>query len=215
MATARPAPGQVIVREATATIGLATAGVSPRPITRVISRVPLRVVGEARPRFVGPPAPPTLRKVTRPRPAASWGTGSTSPSSSTGASRPTTARRSRPWPKGSGWRPTRSSRPGPRSTRTNRPPDVVIHVLASAKAKPGPHPVRVSYAPPGRPADGPRGLGRGPGADRGPARGRGRSSSRPGDSATIPVEVRREAGFDGEVEMKLEGLPRGSSSPGR
>ena len=29
--------------------------------------------------------------------------------------------------------------------------DVVIHVLASAKAKPGPHPVRVSYTAPGRP----------------------------------------------------------------
>jgi hypothetical protein len=32
---------------------------------------------------------------------------------------------------------------------------------------------------------------------------------RPGENATFPIEVRREAGFAGEVELRLDGLPRG------
>jgi hypothetical protein len=31
----------------------------------------------------------------------------------------------------------------------------------------------------------------------------------PGDTAKVAVEIVREKGFDGEVEVKLEGLPRG------
>lgn len=50
VATARPSAGVVIEREASATVGLATAGAATRPITRVVTRIPLRVLGEDRPR---------------------------------------------------------------------------------------------------------------------------------------------------------------------
>jgi hypothetical protein len=84
----------------------------------------------------------------------------------------------------------------------------VIHVLASAKAKPGPHLVRVSYAAPGRPPT----VREVSVEVRVPIEVRPRSESiflSPGDSATIPIVIKRESGFDGEVEMKLDGLPRG------
>ena len=206
VATARPSPGQVIVREATATIGLATAGVSPRPITRVISRVPLRVVGEVRPRFVGPPAPPTLRKVTVPGPlflgdqldlalefdrSVRADDGSTLEATAEGVGMATNTIIS-----------------AGTSINDEEASDVVIHVLASAKAKPGPHLVRVSYAPPGRPPT----VREVSVEVRVPIEVRPKTESvflAPGDSAQIPIEVKRQEGFAGEVEMKLEGLPRG------
>ena len=86
--------------------------------------------------------------------------------------------------------------------------DVVIHVLASIKAQLGPHPVKVTYTPPGGPHGRPRGHGRG----QGPIEVRPSAEAiflKPGDGATFKVEIRREAGFEGEVELKLEGLPRG------
>src|SRR5206468_3417483 len=86
--------------------------------------------------------------------------------------------------------------------------DVTIHVLASIKAQPGPHPVKVSYTPPG----GPTTVREVTVEVKVPIEVRPAAEAiflRPGDGATFKVEVRRESGFEGEVELKLEGLPRG------
>ena len=200
-------PGPPIVREATATIGVDAVSVSNRPITRVLSRFPLKILGEARPLFVGPPAPPTLRGLSVPGPllqgdrldlvldfsnAVSADDGSTIEARAEGVGLSTNTVISAG---------TSVSEDGPA-------PDVTVHVLASTKAQLGPHVVKVAYTPAGgtkverevtvevkapievRPAAGGIFLN-------------------PGDNATFAVEILREKGFEGEVELKIEGLPRG------
>ena len=96
---------------------------------------------------------------------------------------------------------------------TSRPdddpgPDVVVHVLASVKAELGPHQVRVAYTPLG----GVKVEREATVEVRAPIEVRPGAASLfigPGEQANLPVEVVREKGFDGEVDLKLEGLPRG------
>jgi hypothetical protein len=86
--------------------------------------------------------------------------------------------------------------------------DVTVHVLASIKAQLGPHVVKVSYTPSG----GPTTVREVVVEVKSPIEVRPAAEAillKPGDNATLKVDVRREPGFDGEVELKLEGLPRG------
>ncbi len=200
-------PGVPGVREASATIGIDAAAVSGRPITRVITRFPIRIVGEARPMFVGPPSPPTLEKVSVPGPllqgdqldlaldfsaVVAADDGSTIEAKAEGVGLATNTIISA----------------GTSLIDDESTSDVTIHVLASIKAQLGPHKVKVSYAPPGCPAV----VHEVNVEVKAPIEVRPAAESiflNPGDSATFKVEVRREAGFDGEIELKLEGLPRG------
>jgi len=61
VATARPEPERVLTREATAKVGIDAPGASGRPISRVIGRFPLRILGDPGPVSGGPPAPPAIR----------------------------------------------------------------------------------------------------------------------------------------------------------
>jgi hypothetical protein len=199
--------GLSITREASATIGIDSVAVSNRPITRVLMRFPLKVLGEARPLFVGPPAPPTLRKVGVPGPllqgdridlALDFSNAVTADDGSSIEARA----------EGVGLSTNTVISAGTSLTEEAGSSDVTIHVLASIKAQLGPHFVKVSYTPAG-----------GSTVERevmvevkAPIEVRPLAESiflRAGDNATLGVEVRREPGFDGEVEMKLEGLPRG------
>ena len=207
VATATPAPGVVLVREASATIGIDSAAVGARPITRVISRVPLRIVGETRPQFVGPPAPPALRKVRVPGPllqgdrldlALDFSNAITADDGSTLEA----------LAEGVGLNTNTVISAGTSLSDDAPIPDVAIHVFASSKAMLGPHPVKVSYTPPG----GSPTVHEVTVEVKAPIEVRPAAEGiflRPGDGATFKVEVRREAGFEGEVELKLEGLPRG------
>jgi hypothetical protein len=207
VATATPSPGQVLVREGSATIGIDSSAVSGRPITRVINRVPLRIVGDPRPQFVGPPAPPTLRKVGVPGPllqgdrldlaldfsnAVTADDGSVIEAVAGGVGLATNTVISA----------------GTALSDEDQMSDVTVHVLASIKAQPGPHPVKVSYTPSG----GPTTVREVTVEVKVPIEVRPAAEAiflGPGDGATFKVEIRREAGFEGEVELKLEGLPRG------
>jgi hypothetical protein len=207
VASARPSDGVAIEREAGATLGLVTTGVPTRPITRVVSRVPLRVLGEARPRFVGPPSPPTLRKVSVPGPLllgdriALGLDFDQSVTADDGSTIDAVA-------EGFGMAVSLTIPSGMANDSDGSVAEVLVDVLASARAQPGPHPVRVIYTPPGG-----RPMVRVASVEvRAPIEVRPRAETvflAPGDSATIPVEVRREAGFEGQIELKLEGLPRG------
>ncbi len=206
VASASPSPGLVLHRDATATIGIDSASVSARPITRVISRIPLRIVGEARPLFIGPPAPPMLRKVGVPGPLlqgdhvdltldfsgpVAADDGSTVEARAEGVGLATNTVIS----DGTGLDDGAAS-------------GVTVHVLASARAKPGPYPVKVSYTSPAGSAV----VREVTVVVKAPIEVRTAAEAiflNPGDGATIPVEVRREPGFDGEIELKVEGLPRG------
>ena len=143
----------------------------------------------------------------------SWATGSTWPSNSTGAV--TADDGSTVRGEGRGGRPGdqhgdlggdldrrgRADRRRRRSASWPRP-----------RRRPGTHPVRVTYTPPGGPTDGPRGHGRGPGADRGPARAE-TIFLRPGRLGEAPGRGPPRGGVRGEVELKSRGSRGASSSP--
>jgi hypothetical protein len=199
--------GLSITREASATIGIDSVAVSNRPITRVLTRFPVKVLGVARPNFVGPPAPPTLRKVSVPGPllqgdqvdlTLDFSTSVTADDGSTIEARA----------EGVGLSTSTVISAGSSLTEEEAASDVTIHVLASIKAQLGPHVVKVAYTPAGRPT-----VEREVTVEvKAPIEVRPLAESiflQPGDSATLMVEIRREPGFDGEVEMKLEELPRG------
>jgi hypothetical protein len=200
-------PGVPVEREASATIGIDAAAVSGDPITRVITRFPIRIVGEARPLFVGPPAPPTLKKVSVPGPllqgdqldlTLDFSSVVTADDGSTIEARA----------EGVGLATNTVISAGTSFTDDDSSSGATIHVLASIKAQLGIHKVKVTYAPPGgspvvREVDV---------EVKSPIEVRPSAESiflKPGDGATFKVEIRRETGFEGEVELKLEGLPRG------
>ena len=211
VATSSPSPGVVLVREASATIGIDSASVSARPITRVITRIPLRILGETRPLFVGPPAPSMLRKVGVPGPllqgdridlALDFNGTITADDGSTVEARA----------EGVGLATNTVISAGDNLNDDESASGVTVHVLASAKAKVGPHPVKVSYTSPG----GSTVVHEVTVEVKEPIEVRPAAEAiflAPGDGATFKVEIRREAGFDGEVELKLEGLPRGVKPP--
>ena len=211
VASATPTPGVTLVREASATIGVDSAAVSGRPITRVISRVPLRIVGEARPQFVGPPAPPTLRNVNVPGPllqgdrldlALDFSNTVTADDGSTIEA----------LAEGVGLATNTVISAGTSLAEDESASDVTVHVLSSIKAQLGPHVVKVEYTP----AGGPKTVREVVVEVKAPIEVRPAADAiflKPGDNATFKVEIVREAGFDGEVELKLEGLPRGVKSP--
>jgi hypothetical protein len=201
------APAPTIGRAASATIGVDSVAVSNRPITRVLTRFPIKVLGDSRPMFVGPPLPPTLRSVGVPGPllqgdridlvldfsipvAAADGSSVEARAEGVGLSTQTVI----------------SS--GVAAVDDEPVPDVTIHVLASIKAQLGPHVVKVAYTPP---------TGKTVKREvtvevKAPIEVKALAESiflNPGDNATLPVEIAREKGFEGEVELKLEGLPRG------
>ena len=209
VATSKPRRASSLTREATATIGIDSAAVSGRPITRVISRIPLRIVGEARPLFVGPPAPPDLAEGERPRPLAPGGPARPGPrlrrASVTADDGSTVEAKA----EGVGLATNTVISAGTSTDRRGGDPrrDRPRPGLDQGPARAAPGQGLVHAA---RRADGD------PTRSRSRSRPRSRSSPapkaiflRPGDAATFKVEVRREAGFDGEVELKLEGLPRG------
>ncbi len=200
-------PGPSITREASATIGVDSVAVSNRPITRVLTRFPIKILGDPRPMFVGPPAPPTLRKVGVPGPllqgdrldlALDFTNSITADDGSIIEARA----------EGVGLSTNTVISAGTSITEEESTSDVTIHVLASVKAEPGSHVVKVAYTPAG-----------GPTVEREvtvevkvPIEVRPAAETiflKPGDNATFAVEVVREKGFEGEVELKLEGLPRG------
>ena len=199
-----------IVREASATIGVDAVAVSNRPITRVLNRFPIRVLGDPRPRFVGPPAPPTLRKVGVPGPLLQGD----QVDLALDFSRPVTADDGstvEAEAEGVGLSTNTIISSGTTVVEEGSTSDVTIHVLASTKATPGPHVVKVAYTPPG----GSR-VERAVTVEvRVPIEVRPAAEGiflKPGDVANFAVEVVRATGFDGEVELKLEGLPRGVRS---
>ncbi len=207
VATAQPTPASKIAREASATIGIDSAQVGPRPITRVLSRFPLRIIGDARPLFVGPPSPPTLRKLSVPGPlligdrldlgldfdrAIGADDGSILEARAEGI----------------GLFANTIVSAGTSVTDEESAPEAIVRVIASPKAKPGSYLIRVTYAPPG----GSKSTHEAKVEVRAPVEVEAPSGDilvRPGDSATLAIKIRREAGFDGEVDLKLEGLPRG------
>jgi hypothetical protein len=211
VARATPSPGVVIIREASATIGVDASAVSGRPITRVVSRVPFRITGEPRPRFVGPPAPPRLREVTVPGVLLQGdqldlkldfdGTVTADDGSVVEAVA-----------EGFGLATNTVISSGTTQVDDEPVPNVTIHVLASIKAQLGRHRVKVSYTP----AGGPRSTKEVMVEVKAPIEVRpapGTIFLKPGDQANFQVEVKREEGFQGEVELKLEGLPRGVKPP--
>ncbi len=191
----RKAADPPITREATATIGVDSAAVSNRPITRVLNRFPLRILGEARPR-VRRPARSARPCARSPCPArCSRGTGSTwrsiSRDSVTADDGSTIEARA----EGVGLATNTVISAGTSvSDEEESASDVTIHVLASTKAEPGPHVVKVAYTPAGGPTVEREVDGRGQGADRGPPARPSRSSSSP--ATTRPSESRSAARRD-------------------
>ncbi len=207
VASARTDPASPIEREASATIGIDTSAVGPRPITRVVARFPLRIVGDARPSFVGPPTPPTLRKVVVPGPLLVGDRivlgleFDRSITADDGSVLEAVA-------EGVGLFANTIVSAGGSVTDDEASPEAVVRVLASAKAKPGPYRIKVTYAPPG----GSRSVHEVTVEVRAPVTLEAPASDlflRPGDTLKLAIKLRRQAGFDGEVELKLEGLPRG------
>jgi hypothetical protein len=211
VARAKPLPDVVITREAGGVIGIDTSDVSGRPITRVVSRIPLRILGEPRPQFVGPPAPPRLLNVSVPGHLLQGdqldlklkfdGTVTADDGSTVEATA-----------EGVGLATNTVIPSGGSMTDDERGSDVTIHVLASIKAQLGPHPVRVAFTPQG----GPTSTKEVTVEVKVPIEVRPSAETiylRPGDQATFSVEIKRETGFDGEVEIRLEGLPRGVKPP--
>jgi hypothetical protein len=209
VARATPAADQVLVREASLAIGIDTAAVSGRPITRILSRIPLRILGEPRPRFVGPPAPPRLLRASVPGPllqgdqldlklefdgTVSADDGSVVEARADGFGLATS---------------TVISAGTALNEDEANPSDVVVHVLASNKAQLGTHTVKIS--PGGSTTtkevvvEVKSPIEVRPGAER--------IFLKPGDQATFKVDLVRSPGFEGEVEIKLEGLPRGVKPP--
>jgi hypothetical protein len=211
VATAEPTPGTTITRTATADIGLnpIPSNIPSRPITRRVDRFPVRVTGENRPKFVGPPESPRLTNVRIPgvllagdridlgldfdtSPLADPGFVFEARAKGVGLATNTVIRSGNSIPDGD------EADPG----------DVIVRVLASPKAQPGVYPVSISYAITGgtpvtrnvsvivrRPVEvllAPAPI-----------------TLKPGGSKSIWVGVRREAGTKAEIELKAEGLPDG------
>jgi hypothetical protein len=211
VARAKPTPGVVISREATAAVGIDTSSVSGRPITRVLSRIPLRITGDPRRQFVGPPAPPRLRSLSVPGALLQGdqldlkldfdGTVTADDGSVVEA-------------RAEGFGLATNTIISAGTTMTDDEPgsSVTIHVLASIKAELGLHRVKVSYTPEGGSAS----VKEVTVEVKAPIEVRPAAETiflRPGDQATFKVDVKRQPGFEGEVEIKLEGLPRGVKAP--
>ncbi len=211
VATAEPSPGQVITRTATAKIGLEAvpSNVPARPITRRIDRFPLRIVGEYRPKMVGPPEAPRLANVRIPgvllagdrldlgldfdqSPLADPGFAFEARAKGVGLATNTVIL---------------SGASVPDSDEEN-PGDVIVRVLASPKAVPGVYPVSISYSlSGGKPVTREVSV-----IVRRPIEVLIRPEPitlKPGEDRTVWVGIRREPGATAEVELKVEGLPRG------
>ncbi len=211
VATAEPEPGKPITRTASATIGLEAvpSAVPARPITRRIERFPLRVVGEPRTQLVGPPEEPRLIGVRLPgvllqgdrvelgldfdqSPLFDPGFKFEARAQGVGLATNTVI----------------ASAPSMPDSDEESPGDVRVRVLASAKAVPGVYPVAISYAMSGSKTHA---------SDvvvivRAPVEVLTRAEMivlKPGGSAELWVALRREVGCLEEVELKVEGLPRG------
>jgi hypothetical protein len=212
VARARPSTGIVITHDASAVIGIDTSAVSGRPIIRVLNRIPLRILGEARPQIVGPPSPPKLLRVSVPGPLLQGdqvdlklefaGIVSDDDRSTLEATA-----------EGVGLTTRIVIPTGTSLVDDDRGAIVVVHVQASIVAEPGTHPVKVAYTLPGRPT-----MTKEVSVEvKPPIEVRPSTETiflKPGDQATFRVVIRREAGFDGEVEIKIDGLPVGVKTVG-
>jgi hypothetical protein len=216
VAEAEPEPGVKITRVATANISLdaVPSNIPSRPITRMVDRFPLRVVGEIRPKFVGPPKEPSLVDVRVPGillqgdridlgldfDASPLGDpGFTFEARAQGVGLATNTVIS-------------SGTTLPDSEEAT--PEVLVRVLASAKAVPGVYPIEIVHTMTG---------GKPQRREvvvivRPPVEVLNRSEPiaiRPGGTAELWVGLRREIGAEtAEVDVKLEGLPRGVKMKG-
>jgi hypothetical protein len=216
VAEAEPEPGVKITRVATANISLdaVPSTIPSRPITRMVDRFPLRVVGEIRPKFVGPPKEPSLVDVRVPGillqgdridlgldfDASPLGDpGFTFEAKAQGVGLATNTVIS-------------SGSTLPDSDEAT--PEVLVRVLASAKAVPGVYPIEIVHTMTG---------GKPQRREvvvivRPPVEVLNRSEPiaiRPGGTAELWVGLRREIGAEtAEVDVKLEGLPRGVKMKG-
>jgi hypothetical protein len=217
VAEAEPAPGVKLTRVASATIGLDAipSNVPSRPITRTVDRFPLRVVGEPRPTFVGPPPEPTLTGV---RAAGVLLQGDridlsldfdAPPLADPGFTYGAKA-------KGAGLSTNTviSSGSSPPDSDAEPRADVLVRVLASPRVVPGVYPVEISHAMTG---------GKPQSRDvlvivRQPVEvlvRTGPIAMKPGGTAELWVGLRREIGAESpEIEIKLEGLPDGVKPSG-
>ena len=212
VASAEPEPGKSITRIASATIGLEAvpSAVPARPITHRVDRFPIRIVGEDRRLFVGPPEEPRLREVRVPgillqgdrielgldfdqTPLPDPGFQFEAKALGVGLATNTVIA---------------SGTSMADSDEEEAQGDVRVRVLASAKAVPGVYPVTISYTMTG---------GKAQTTDlvvivRAPVEVLTRAETiamKPGGSAEVWVGLRREVGCLEEVELKVEGLPRG------
>ena len=211
VATAEPTPGTTITRTATAIVGLnlVNPNVPGRPITRKVDHFPIRVVGEYRPRFIGPPEAPKLTDVRIPgvllagdridlgldfdvSPLADPGFTFDAKAKGIGLATNTVILSGSTVP----------------DSEEDDPGDVIVRVLASAKAQPGVYPIAIRYSLSGgkpvtrdvlvivrRPVEvllSPEPI-----------------ALKPGGSRVVRVGIRREPGANVEIELKAEGLPRG------
>lgn len=211
VATAEPEPGKILTRMASATIGLEAvpSAVPARPITRRIERFPLRIVGEAKNLPVGPPEEPRLRSVRVPGVLLQGDRielgldFDQSPLYDPGFKFEARA-------KGVGLATNTVIASGPSAGDPDEeaPGDVLVRVLASAKAVPGVYPVAISYAMTGGASHASEAVV----IVRPPVELLTRAGAielKPGGAAEVWVGVRREVGCLEEVEVRAEGLPRG------
>jgi hypothetical protein len=211
IAEAEPMPGVKLTRIATANIGLdaTPSNVPSRPITRMVDHFPLRIVGEIRPRFVGPLPEPSLIDVRVPGillqgDRIDLGLDfDISPLSDPGFTFDAKAQ-------GVGLATNTVISSGSTLPDSDEaPPEVLVRVLASAKAVPGVYPIEIVHTMSG---------GKPQRREvvvivRPPVEVLNRSEPiaiKPGGTAELWVGLRREIGAEtAEVEVKLEGLPRG------
>ena len=199
--------GDRLEREGSATIGIDSVAVSDRPITRALTRFPLRILGEATPLFIGPPAPPSLREVEvagslllgdqLDLPLGFSGIFSAEDGSTLEAKI-----------EGIGMSARVVHLTGRTANSEGRMVDPTVRVVASIDAHPGLHIVLVTFTPVvGPPVEREVKV-----EARVPIEVRSLAGSvtlRPGDETTFPIEIHREPGFEGEVEVWLEDLPTG------
>ncbi len=211
VATAEPAPGLKIVRTATATVGLEAvpSAVPARPITRTVDRFPIRVVGEPRFRPVGPPEPPRLIAIRVPGTLLQGDRidlgldFDQSPLADPGFEFDARARGI-----GLATNTVISSDSTIAEADEAPPSDVIVRVLASPKAVPGVYPVAITYSTTG----GSKQTREVSVIVRAPVEALVRDEPiaiKPGGKATFWVGLRRARGAEVDVDLKVEGLPRG------
>jgi hypothetical protein len=208
VATARPQEGPALTRVATGAVTFERVDFdpNPRPLARVVSSLPLRIVGKPRYRFVGPPGPLRLKGVTVPGPLLQ---GDQLDLVVDFDRRPEPDELDDLAVITEGEGVVARARPSKGDDETR--PDLVVRVVAAPTAAVGVYPVRIAFASKGQPVD----TREVKVELRRPVQVKPKAGTiaiRPGDTVPWPVELAREPGFEGEVELRLEGFPEGVSA---